>query len=343
MARLSSSWSVVATVDEPPALVQAFVAWHLHLGAETVYLYCDNPTDPVAAMLAHLPDVRLTLCDDAYWRRAGKSRPRRHQVRQVRNARDAYAGCGADWIIHMDADEFLWPRDSVGTILAGVAPGADAVVVSVAERVHRADDPGRHVLEGAFRHPFRKPPKTGLRLFGPDYALTSRGLTGHALGKTFVRKGRDLNLSIHRPRAIATDAEPVMSRPASDTIALLHFDGLTPRHWVYKLARMQRALKMNHGMPPSAHRRAQADALLADPAGGAALYARLKVTDATMQARLARHGLWSAAAFDPFPALARYFPDQPIDLSAAAVDGWLAAQKPDVIAFLDKAGDAAGD
>ena len=79
------TWAVVATVDEPLAVVQTFVAWHLSLGAAHVYLYCDRPNDPVQAAVAHLPRVSVVICDDAHWLRIGKSRPRRHQVRQVAN------------------------------------------------------------------------------------------------------------------------------------------------------------------------------------------------------------------------------------------------------------------
>ncbi len=327
-------WSVVATVDEPPALVQTFVAWHLHLGAERVYLYCDNPDDPVAALLADLPQVQVVTCDAAHWLRLGKSRPRRHEVRQVRNARDAYARCTSDWLIHVDADEFLWPRADIAELLAALEPEADAAVIQVAERVHLPDDPGLTVFEGAFRRPFHSPPSKGERIFGPDYALSNKGLYGHSNGKAFVRVGRKLSMSIHRPQPAKDAADLVLARPAPDAIELLHFDGLTPTYWVYKLARMQRALVKHDGMPLSAQRRAQADALMADPEGADALYDRLKVARGDLAMLLQRHGLWSAPAFDPGPALAAAFPDARIDLSPAALDAWLAANKPQVIPFL---------
>lgn len=328
------TWSVVATVEEPPALVLTFVAWHLHLGAETIYLYCDNPDDPVVAMLAHLPQVRVTVCDPEHWLRVGKSRPRRHQVRQARNACDAYARSTSDWLIHIDADEYLWPQQPVVQLLAAIEPESDAFVIQVAERVHLPDDPGETVFEGAFRRPFRKPPKMGERVFGPDYALSNRGLYGHAHGKAFARTGRNLSMSIHRPKSPRGAPDPVLSRPAPDAVELLHFDGLTPTGWVYKLARMQRALIKQDGMPPSPHRRAQADALMADPHGAEALYCRLKVADGDLPMLLQRHGLWSAPAFDPRVALAAYFPDVEIDLGPAAMDNWLASNKPRVIPFL---------
>ena len=336
MSVSAPSWSVVATVDEPPALAQTFVAWHLHLGAERVFLYCDNPDDPVGVLLGHMPQVRVVRCDDAHWRHLGKSRPRRHQVRQVWNAGEAYALCSSDWLVHLDADEFLWPAESVSALLQTIEPEADAVVLQVAERVHRPDDPGQTIFEGAFRRPFRNLPRMGERIFGPDYALTAGGLTGHTLGKAFVRTGRPVKMSIHRPKPASGAPDLIMARPAPDAIELLHFDGLTPNYWVFKLARMQRALEKMDGMPPSAHRRAQADALMANPDAGDDLYRRMKVADRDLSMLLRRYDLWSAPAFDPRPALARFFPDVTIDLSPAAFDAWLVANKPAVLSYLSR-------
>ena len=335
------SWSVVTTVDEPPALVQTFVAWHLSLGAERVFVYCDRPDDPVADILAHLPQVQVVLCDDAHWQRLGKSRPRRHQVRQVRNARDAYRHCTSDWLLHVDADEYLWSRKGVAPLLSAIEPDADVVIVQVAERMHRPDDPDTSIFEGVFRRPFRKPSKMGERIFGPDYALTYRGLTGHAHGKTFVRTGRQAEMSIHRPQPAKGHPELIKSRPAPEAIELLHFDGLTPTYWIYKLARMQRALDKADGMPPSQHRRAQADALLADPDGGQDLYRRLKHVTPNIAQRLEKHGLLFVPAFDPSAALATSFQGTAVDLTPAAMDAWLAAKKPQVVPYLWKA--AKGD
>ncbi|WP_168769194.1 glycosyltransferase family 2 protein [Yoonia maricola] len=334
MTKNTPTWAVVATVDEPPALVQAFVAWYLSLGAARIFIYCDKPGDPVGSVLRHLPQVTVLMCDDAHWLRVGKSRPRRHQVRQVRNARDAYAQMEADWLIHCDADEFLWPRMPVAETLAGVDDGVDGLVVQVAERVHAARSPTQNIFEGAFRRPFREPAARGRRIFGLDYDLTYRGLTGHSQGKAFVRKGRALNMSIHRPRPVRSDQEVALERAHVDALELLHFDGLTTAFWTYKLARMVYALEKRDGMPPSDHRRKQADALIADPDGAEALYDRLKRPDAALIDLLKTMGLWVEPSFDPSEPIARWFPDQPADLRPDVLDAWLQRKKAHVLKFL---------
>jgi hypothetical protein len=145
---------VVTTVDEAPAVVQAFAAWHLSLGAAHVFLYCDRPDDPVQEAVAHLPRVSVAACDDAYWLRIRKSRPRRDQVSLVANARDAYARTDDDWLFHIDADEFLWPQAPITHDLSAVSAASDCLIIPVVEREHLEGAQNQFIFEGAFRRPF---------------------------------------------------------------------------------------------------------------------------------------------------------------------------------------------
>jgi hypothetical protein len=332
MTQNRPTWAVVATVDEPPALVQAFVAWHLALGAAHVFVYCDRPDDPVQSLLTAVPQVTVVACDQAHWLRVGKSRPRRHEVRQVRNANDAYSQTDADWILHSDADEFVWVKDRVDAVLSTASDAVDCVVIPVAERNHQPNESGLSIFEGAFRRPFREPAHRGRKIFGPDFDLTYRGLTGHAQGKAFVRAGRAMRMSIHRPRPPAPDQELRLDRALADDLELLHFEGLTPRYWVYKLTRMTQALHERDGMPLSDHRKKQADLLPDAPD----LYRRLKLPDVAVVDLLKGLGLWHTPSFDPSPAIARYFPDVTCDLRPAAIDDWLECNKPSVMAYRRK-------
>ena len=334
MAISEPTWAVVATVDESPAVVQAFVAWHLSLGAGHVFLYCDRPDDAVQDAVAHLSQVTVVACDDAHWLRICKSRPDRHQIRQVRNARDAYARTDMDWLVHIDADEFLWSQVPIAQHLSAVSDAADCLVIPVAERVHLAGARNQSIFEGAFRRPYVSSTPKGRAVFGPDYSMTYRGLNGHAQGKVFVRTGRPLRLSIHRAQSQGGEDEVASVRADCDQLELLHFDGLTPLQWTFKLARMAHALVTKGGMRPSSHRRKQANALLADPDKAFEIYHRLKTADETQQALLQGHDLWTAPAFEPVPALREWFPDQAIDLAPDAIDDWLRRHKQHVLAFL---------
>jgi hypothetical protein len=327
------TWAVVATVDEHPAVVQAFVAWHLSCGAVHIFLYCDRPDDPVRDLLAHIAQITVVPCDDAHWLRLGKSRPRRHQVRQARNAQDAYARCDTDWLVHIDADEFLWSELPVAQHLGHVPEAVDCLIVPVAERVHAGDAPMVSVFDGAFRRPYVSSAKKGRAVFGPIYNMTYKGLAGHAQGKTFVRTRRPLRLSIHRAQSLAKDGNVESLRADCGQLELLHFDGLTPLQWMFKLARMAHALAKRGGLPPSPHRRRQANALLTDQTAASEIYRSLKTADATLQALLQEHDLWVAPAFDPMPAIGRWFPDHAVDLAPDAIDGWIRQNKKHVLAF----------
>lgn len=327
------SWAVVATVDEPPAVVEAYVAWHLQIGAAEVFLYFDRPDDPAADLFDHLDRVHVRRCDAAHWARLGRSRPHRHQVRQARNATDAYANTTAAWLLHSDADEFLWSAAAVADVLARAPIGADCVVAPVAERVHFAGDDPSHIFAGSFRLPFTGASGTARKAFGAQYDLTYRGMTGHAQGKAFSKTGGDLRLSIHRPKP-AKDRALSVHRPGPDELVLLHFEGLTRAQWIFKLRRMAKALDTDDGMPPTPHRARQMMALAEDPKGAEALHDLLKVCDPAGLATLAAHDLLLTPGFDPRPALATYFPDAVVDLSMAGVDRWLAQNKAATLRFI---------
>jgi hypothetical protein len=329
------TWAVVATVDEPPAVVQAFVAWHLAQGASHIYIYCDRPDDPVMPLLAPLSKVTATGCDAAHWALLGRNRPRRHEVRQVRNARHAYAATKADWLVHIDADEFLWAARPVADILSQLPDEIDGFVAPVAERMHTLEDAGESVFEGAFRRPFHGTGSEGRAAFGRGYHLTFKGLTCHAQGKTFARTGRAISLSIHRARSDVKGYDVCHERASHDDLALLHFDGLTPLHWAFKLARMAYVAEKKGGMPPPQHRQRQADALRADVGQAADLYHRLKSVDADQEVVMRRHGIWSDQRCDINAALTVYFPDCVAQLRPEAIDDWLRFEKGYLLAHMN--------
>jgi hypothetical protein len=323
MPEHEASWAVVATVDEPPALVQAFVAWHLSLGASEVILCFDRADDPAADLLSDVPKVTVVRCDAAHWARLGKRRPDKHQIRQVRNATDVYRRVTSDWLLHCDADEFLSPARPVAECLAQVYPWIDCAVVPVMERVFVAGGAAADVFGGMFRRPFSGKSEAARDILGAGYDLTQRGLTGHAIGKAFTRVGRDLEVSIHRARADDADVRT----ETLQGLNLLQFDGLTRLHWVYKLLRKADAFAHHGGMVPSPHRQRQIDAVLADPAAAFELHDRLKVVASE---ELAQQNVLADVAFDPAAMIGAK-----VDLSSEAFDAWLRKEKAQVFAAFD--------
>jgi hypothetical protein len=325
----SATWAVVATVDEPPALVMAFAAWHLSNGAARVYLYFDRPDDPAADLLSGTPGVTVVRCDADHWASFGRPRFGRHQHRQQANATQAYETTDAEFLLHCDADEFLWQDKPMGETLAGLDDSSEFLRVNNVERMAREKGPNTSIFQGLFRKPYMGPWSRGVELFGRDYAYTSRGLTGHSVGKAMTRVGLECKISIHSPKMRGPNKVKLKSVESVDQ-TLLHFDGLTPLNWVFKLLRKADAVAHFNGLAPTAHREKQIHAILeaaSDPAAGMALHDRLKVADETKESELYWLGLSLDLPFDVGPALAEIFPGQDIDLSAEAIDDWLWSQK----------------
>lgn len=187
-------WGVVATIKASTLETLEFAAYHLHLGAHRLFLYLDA-ADPLAYvhLKAH-PKVRVTTCDATHWRKLGKPRPRKHQVRQALNATHAYGRAGeVDWLTHIDVDEFLWCERSVGSRLADLPADVTSARVRPIEALagdgsaYKAFIPG-----GAYRDAI-------VQDLYPLYgAYVKGGFLSHLAGKVFVRTGLpDISLRIH--------------------------------------------------------------------------------------------------------------------------------------------------
>ena len=243
-----ASWSVVCTTDEPLPLLAAFAIHYLDLGAAEVHLYLDTPRPGHVEFLSTIAGLRVTACDRAYWR--GR-RKKTVESRQQHNAFDAYHRTATDWLCHVDSDEFLFAStgEPVASILARQPDNIDFLAVPMRERIYRAGQPIESLFDGACVSPYKLAHDNP----APTPALRRRdtfsawGLLGHALGKSFLRTGQPLVVGIHRPRPSEDHPRRDLGRNAfrmhrSRSLHLIHFDGLTPFHWIVKLWRMARLM-----------------------------------------------------------------------------------------------------
>ncbi len=227
---MTATWSIVATVDEPAQLVAAFVAHHLAIGASAVDLFLDKPCEETQDLLRAFPECRVTVCNATHWLHHHGMRPGQHTRRQGINANIAYARSTADWILHCDADEFVRDGAALVAELPRFRQSDVHVRLGVAERVQPAGEAQAGLFEGIFRLPSRVGFEGLDGIYFPVTGFLDRGLTGHPTGKALVRTGRGLKLSIHQP------AGDIPSKPIRST-RLLHFDGMTPFHYLLKLLR----------------------------------------------------------------------------------------------------------
>ena len=303
---MSGDWGVVMLAREAPALVLANLAWHRAMGAGVIHLYLDDPADPVAPLAEALPFVRVIRCDGAFWAGLG-GRPGLQTTRQTWVATLAHQRGQTEWLVHLDADEFLHARRPLGVELANLPPDKGRLRFHVRERVFTRPDP-TDIFEGAFL-----PPR-------PDEVteFTRDGLVGHSAGKQATRRGQAVELRPHGPFSAAG---PVKGHGSTSTV-LLHFDGLTPLHWLAKLLRYGDHPEGDWSRFLGPHRQAQVRAALSvagDWPALKALHDRLKVVPP-------RDPRMEKIPFDPGPALAAL--GLKVDRSVAGFDALLRAADP---------------
>lgn len=332
---MAGTWAVVATVDEPAPLLAAFAAHHLELGAAAVHLFLDAPNPEAEALLAGVPRLTVTLCDAGWWRASRRgSRPQRHTARQKSNAAHVYRQAETDWLLHCDADEFVWPLADLAAELRLAGDRFGYLNLQVAERVWTgaADD----IFAGSFRTPLPDFAARGPAIYGSVAEYLKDGVSGHSTGKGIVRTGRDYEMGVHHP---VPGAAAVPMR-AANAARLLHFDGLTPLHFALKLLR--RATE-SYGGPPrphGAHRILQFTRMAAAardaPAWQALAAAVQGLTPAQAAALEAAGGLLEARP-DIAGAIARHLPGRAVDLSRDAFDAALRQREAALIAATDLA------
>jgi hypothetical protein len=306
------SWGITLLAREPVVLVLTHLAWHLAAGAAEVHLFLDDPADPVAGPAAALPGVTVTRCDAGFWaRHPSGRRPGLITARQAFCATLAYGRAGVEWLVHLDADEFL--SAPLAPALARHVGHRGAVVIPVRERVYARPDP-EALFEGLFRIP-QPPARRGHPLLAPLAPFAPAGVLGHALGKSATRTGLEVALHCHFPKP--RDGAAEVPKVAAEGVVLLHFDGLTPAHW---LAKQRARIGANGPAFLGPHRQAQIAALAAcqGPAEERALHDRLRVL--ADPAPWVAAGLVEACPFDPAPACRAVLGSVP-DLTVAAFDG----------------------
>lgn len=323
------SWGIVCTVDAPADLIVAHAAHHLAAGASEVNYFLDTPQPEALARLAGVPGCKLTQCDTAYWRKEMNYVPLAHQVRQRKNATWTSERSAADFLIHLDIDEFLWQFQPLEEELRHLPSGSFLSIANV-ERVFAPGDRFERIITSLFRVPDRlfedEAPAPNFDAEG----LTRFGVTGHAAGKSATPRGHGYILGIHRPRYPGTGEKHYPPRRLSETSAILHFDGMTRRDWVFKLIRKAAVLASNPKATTTDLRMTQIAVLTAsgsDRAAAEALHDRLKCLTPEREAELRAADRLIEARLDLEAAVARLLPEATLDLSAAAYDRWLAERK----------------
>jgi Glycosyl transferase family 2 len=227
-----ATWSLVSTVKAPEEKVLAFVAYHLTLGVDHIWLFFDDPAQPIPEPLARHPRVTVTLCDENHWLRAWKKRPPQHQNRQTQNARLTYRELvTSDWIVHIDVDEFLLTARPIAAILDEEPADTIAMRLEPFEAMHDPLLPDdiytSREFRGALRHEYWPRRRAAL---GPYRKVIRDGMLSHSVGKTMFRT-RVPGL-LPRLHAVMVNREIIAPAAWQPEIRLLHFHAQDKAAWL---------------------------------------------------------------------------------------------------------------
>lgn len=318
----AASWGVVATAAEPAPLLVAFAAHHLDRGARRVHLYLDRPNPAFRAMVG--ADARIVVTDATrgfFHDELGRGRPKTITRRQIALANHALAVTDADWLIHLDADEFLGHGDPAAE-LATLPAEILGLHIPNGERVYVEAASDASILDGPIALPI--PNRRALeRLRGAEVArFSATGLLAHALGKSALRARQGPIAGIHWPRTEKAQ------RAAAQSLRISHFDGLTRLHWALKIRRHIANGVLDVPVYGTGALRHVLLAHVRDHTGSLdevlALHDRLRLLPRPIARRLRRRGWLSGSGVDAGGAIARQFPGLETDLSPDAFDAQLA-------------------
>ncbi|MEM8591916.1 MAG: glycosyltransferase family 2 protein [Pseudomonadota bacterium] len=331
MTLKTPTWGTVTLADEPPELMLAFAAYHARLGASEIHIFLDRPNAGLGKKLLEIPGVMVTQCDTPFWVANGGRMPMQTRRQDV-VANIGYAEAGVDWLIHMDADEFIYPVGDFGAELAAVPDAAIGMRIFPRERAWRAGVEPEGIFDGLMRVPL--PGKLNLDrvLTGRMARFTQRGLTGHTQGKTILRTGKDLRLSIHAPHG--RDKLDIME---SQTARLLHFDGLTPFHWLFKRLRYASMPYAKTRRESENYRWNQITRLSGFKGIWKARQFQEQLTTLTPEAEAQLRALRlieDTPGFDPRADAEALFSDEKLDFSAKAFDRYLRKREHELIEAL---------
>ncbi|WP_340537683.1 glycosyltransferase family 2 protein [Nocardioides sp. GXZ039] len=220
-----------STVKDSAENVAFFVAANLASGVDHMFVFLDDPDDTeqreVADALDENPHVTCLRTDTAGW--WGGKRPAGLNVRQRTNANWARAVLEpfewAEWLFHIDGDEVARLDRRA---LAAVPASQDAVWLPPFEAVS-VWDAGRPTL---FKRLLRDGELNLLRVLGTIEEPTNQHyFHGHVMGKSGVRPGSGLGLTLHD--AVSQDGRK-QERHEDPRLGVLHYDAPSGEEFVRK-------------------------------------------------------------------------------------------------------------
>lgn len=231
MATIRGMLFTVSTVLDALPNVERWVRANQAMGVDHMVVFLDAPRRPgqpqVHDFLSAQHHVSVVRTDAEWW---DGDRPRGLNVRQRINANLAVHALadtwGASWLFHLDGDEvFAGDRD----VLAALPDETSAAWLSPLEAVSTFS-PSRHPTQ--FKRLLDADDLDLLRVLGVIEQPTNQCyFHGHVLGRSGIRPGSGLRLTLHE----AVDDEGHLAPRAEDpALRVLHYDSISGEEFVRK-------------------------------------------------------------------------------------------------------------
>ncbi len=287
-----TAWGVCTTVKAPLDQILAFVGWHLHLGADHIWVHLDD-ADPVSAhILNQLDRVTAVICDRAYWAAKG-GRPHRQEVRQGYNVQRVYGLTNLPYLAHVDVDEYLYPKRPMAEILRDWPEAQPFIRATPAEALHDPAVPDDIFSANRFRLPFGRHVAIDdkVSLLGRYAPLLPRNMLSHHAGKSIFKTGIEGLVPRLHAASLKSDPKPLIL-PLHPDLTVLHFHAQDRAQWTNAVPQR---------VETGAYRYNEALAAFlggADPAEIDAFYDATQVATPQLVAGLAALGLLVEAKLD---------------------------------------------
>lgn len=236
------SFSICCLVREKVTVLQRFVEHHQRAGVEHVYLYFDGSqeeTRPICEAFKTDKSVSVKCCDSTYW---STNYPGKSKIDLPDKRLKVFTECvdqnTSDWLLICDADEFVVADRPLGSILAQLPKETLGVRIPNSEAVW-GPEANIHEEFGCDyeRHPF----PTGywgkaflpLLVYGRDWSILGRGVTGHREGKHLLRKGMVPDvMTSHWSKFDGKKIDFMPSGMAEGSnLRIVHFDAVGYERW----------------------------------------------------------------------------------------------------------------
>lgn len=233
-ALLGNTWAVVATVRAPSEMVNVFIAHYLRLGANEIHVFFDDPElTKHDTNLSEDPRLRISVCDDEFWRASDAiyplmiaGRPDNVEGRQFSNYLRVQRESNCDWILNVDVDELLIACRNVSDILSDSPPNVFMIGARPLEAVYTTPPNLQDLFDTTyFKQPYQGYPKFVEAEFRPELLPNKYGFWGHRRGKGFFRRAETIKtLSCHFPEPLNPALHHRLFHPE---LELLHFECMT--------------------------------------------------------------------------------------------------------------------